>query len=192
MEARRRRYSLLATHLLDQRVSSRGTSCSSGCPPATTVQEDTRDTSRLRNSPSTGPPSSSSTPCAPADCCTCPDCISDTCTSPPHAHTRSCSNSMPARHSRPPTSRSPGSSHKHSPPSRSKRHLLGNSHTNCRRSTAQPHIRSSLQLKLTRLVKTTLQDMIHKRSRLSRSNTSRRYTSCTRWSRLSRTTRRHR
>ncbi len=111
MQARRRRCSLLATHFLDQRVSSRGTSCSSGCPPATTARAHNSDTSRsrsLRNSKSTSQASSSSTPCAPAGCCTSRDRRSCTCTRPPRAHTRSCNNSMPERHSRPPTPRSPG------------------------------------------------------------------------------------
>lgn len=114
---RRRRRSCSATRSRAQRPSSRGTGCSSGCPPATTARAGISDTSRCRsprNSRNKGPPSSSSTPCVPAGCCTCPDHRYDTCTSPPHAHTRSCSSSTPARHSPPPTSRSPGSSCKRS------------------------------------------------------------------------------
>lgn len=98
-------------HCPHPRASSRGTDCSSGCPPATTVPRGTSGTSRCRslhNSQSTSRPSSSSTPCDPAGCCTSRDRRSGTSTCPPCAHTRSCSSSSSETRCRTQTPRSPG------------------------------------------------------------------------------------
>jgi hypothetical protein len=108
---RRCRCSLFETHFLQQRMSWRGISCSSGCPPATTVRADNSDTSRCpspRKSRSTIQGSSSSRPCVRGDCCTFPGHRSGTCASLSRAHTRSCSNRTLANHSQQQKARSPG------------------------------------------------------------------------------------
>jgi hypothetical protein len=108
---RRCRRSLFARSSLPPPASSQDTSYSSDCPPATTARADMTSTSRCRsprNSKSTDPPSSLSTPCARADCCRCRDRISGRCTRLSHAHTRFYSSSTPVPRSPPPKSRSPG------------------------------------------------------------------------------------
>jgi hypothetical protein len=108
---RRCRRSLFARSSFPPPGSSQGISCSSGCPPATTARADMTSTSHCRsprNARSIDPPSSLSTPCVRADCCTCPDHRSGRWTRLLHVHTRFCNSRTPGPRSPPPTSRSPG------------------------------------------------------------------------------------